>query len=208
MARLLLVRHGNTKLNSGQRFWGRTDVELSEEGIWQAEKMRDRLAGEDIGVIYSSSLRRARVTAEIIAAKHKAKVFISDELREIDFGLIEGLTFAEISERYPDVARVLSDRTSHPHFPQGESHEDFNQRILSFLPRLEKHSEDETVIVVAHSAVLRMMICNLMGIPVKHWRQFRINLGSLSIVETYDEVAILNLFNDVSHLTPDRPQSG
>ncbi|MFC1962266.1 alpha-ribazole phosphatase [Chloroflexota bacterium] len=200
MAKLLLARHGNTKANSAERFWGQTDVELSEEGTWQAEKLRDRLAAETIDTIYTSSLRRAKVTAEIIASQQKVKSVTCEELREINFGLIEGLTYAEISQRYPDFAAVLADRNSHPHFPDGESQDDLNARVKAFLPRLEKHDSEETVLIVAHSGVLRMMVCNLMGIPIRHWRQFRLNLGSLSILETYAQGAILNLFNDISHL--------
>ena len=93
MSRLLVVRHGNTKLNNAKRFWGQTDVELSTDGIRQAEKLRDRLAAEKIDAAYSSTLSRARLTAEIIASKHQLGVTALIELMEINFGYIEGLTF-------------------------------------------------------------------------------------------------------------------
>jgi len=74
LSRLLLVRHGETRLNNAKRFWGKTDVELSDTGIRQAEQMRDHLATQKIDVIYASNLSRARVTAEIIASRHQLSI--------------------------------------------------------------------------------------------------------------------------------------
>ena len=70
MSRLLLVRHGNTRGNSAERFWGQTDVELSADGTWQVERLAERLAGEKIDAIYSSQLRRAEATAKILSLIH------------------------------------------------------------------------------------------------------------------------------------------
>ena len=92
LSRLLLVRHGETKLNSSERHWGHTDVKLSPVGIHQAESLRDHLAGEQINFAYSSDLRWALLTAKTIASGLGLKVTACPELREIDFGKIEGLT--------------------------------------------------------------------------------------------------------------------
>ena len=105
MARLLLVRHGDTKSNSREKFWGKTDVELSAAGIEQAERLRDRLAAEKIDAIYTSSLQRASVTAEIIAARHQVAVTACAELCEIDFGEIEGRAFTEPGPLYPGLTK-------------------------------------------------------------------------------------------------------
>ena len=75
MSRILLVRHGQTKLNRGDRFWGKTDVALSNIGIKQAECLRDRLTSEKITAVYTSTLRRARLTAEIVASRHQCSIF-------------------------------------------------------------------------------------------------------------------------------------
>ncbi len=200
MARLLLVRHGNTTLNSAERFWGRTDVALSEEGTWQAERLRDRLADDTIDAIYASPLSRTMTTAEIIASRHQREIIPCPELREIDFGEIEGLAYAEINERYPDFARLLADWRARPRFPGGESHDELNQRVLQFLPRLEQHQPGETILIVAHSGTLRLLICNLMEMAMHYWRQLRMGLASLSILDTYPQGGILNLLNDISHL--------
>lgn len=200
MSRLLLVRHGNTKLNSAERFWGQTDVELSADGIRQAEKLRDRLAAERIDVIYASNLCRASVTAEIIASKHQLDIITCAELREINFGELEGMTFKEISQLYPELTSSWYTREFTLPYPGGESPNEVNKRVSKFLHRLEKHTSEETILIVAHSGTLKVIMCNLLGIGLQHSRQIRVELASLSIVEIYPQIAILNLLNDVSHL--------
>jgi alpha-ribazole phosphatase len=198
MAKLLLIRHGTTKLHANDRFWGKTDVALSDIGIKQAEQLRTRLAGEEISVYFSSTLSRARVTAEIIAGKNKAKIIACDELCECNFGFIEGLTFKEIERLYPGLAKELAERKAVT-FPGGESLEHLNERVKTFLKRLENLKPRDTAVVVSHGGPIRLLICNLLGIDIVHWQQIRIDRASLSIVETYPETAILNLLNDVSH---------
>ncbi len=200
MSRLLLVRHGNTELDSASRFWGQADIKLSAEGQRQAECLRDRLAAEKIDVIYTSTLSRAVATAGTIASNRKLKIVPCAELREINFGYVEGLTFEEIGQRFPELAEAMANRKAHPGFPGGESIEDLDRRVGQFLPRLEKHKPEDTVLVVAHSGVLRLLTCHLLKIGIEHWRQLRLDLASLSILDTYPQGAILSLLNDVSHL--------
>jgi len=200
MARLLLVRHGDTELNSAERYWGQTDVELSAAGLSQAERLRNRLAIEKIAAVYSSDLRRASVIAETIASRHQLAVITCPELREINFGELEGLTFDEISQLYPEVTKLWVERSTKLKYPGGESLDEFSNRVSQFVGRLQKHGEEETILIVAHSGVLRNLICHLLGIDLQHWRQFRLDLASLSILETYQRGAILSLLNDVSHL--------
>ncbi|NQT05622.1 MAG: histidine phosphatase family protein [Dehalococcoidia bacterium] len=200
MSRLLLARHGNTKGNSAERFWGQTDVELSAEGTWQVERLADRLAGENIASIYSSKLCRASATAEIIASHHQQQVITCPELLEINFGKVEGLSFNEIGERYPELVRDWPTRDPSFRFPEGESVIDLDHRVVKFLGRLEKHTPEDTVLVVAHAGVLRLLICHLLPIDIRHWRQLRTDLASLSIVVTSSQGAVLHLLNDTSHL--------
>jgi alpha-ribazole phosphatase len=199
LSKILLVRHGTTKLHTGNRFWGKTDIPLSNTGIKQAGQLRNRLAPEKIDAIYSSTLSRARSTAEIIASEHKTDVIACEELCECNFGYIEGLNFEEIERFHPALAEALNDRTAVA-FPGGESLGQLNGRVQSFLRRLEKHKPKETILIVAHGGPLRLMVCNLLGLGLEHWLQIRIDLASLSIVETYPQAAVLDLLNDVSHL--------
>ncbi len=200
MSRLLLVRHGETELNSAERYWGRTDVKLSAAGLRQAERLRNLLVTEKIDAVYSSPLSRARVTAETIVSERRLAVITCPELREVNFGRLEGLTFAEVSQLYPAVTKLWIERNPRLRYPEGESVREFNRRVSRFVSRLEKHVPEETILVVAHSGSLRVLMCHLLGMEVEHWRQFRLDLASLSILETYPQGAILNQLNDVCHL--------
>ena len=200
MSKLLLVRHGETELNSAERYWGKTDVPLSVIGLRQALQLRDALTAEKIDAVYSSSLSRARVTAEIIVAGCGLEIITCADLDEVNFGELEGLTFAEVSQLYPEVAKAWIERSRGLKYPGGDSRVEFNNRVSQFLSRLEKHAAQETLLIVAHSGSLRVLMCYLLGLELEHWRLFCLDLASVSILETYPEQAILCRLNDVSHL--------
>ena len=200
MSRLLLVRHGVTEFNSTRRFGGHSDIELSADGHEQVERIRDRLTGEKIDAIYSSDLKRALVTAEVISTGHDVDIETCPELREMNYGDIEGLTFEEIGHRYPELWEMIINFDFRLNFPGGESWNGFTKRTITFLDRLNKHAPEETILIVSHSGPLRVLICNLLGIDQSHWLQIRIDNASLSIVDTYPKRVILSLLNDTSHL--------
>jgi alpha-ribazole phosphatase len=200
VSKLLLVRHGETELNSGERYWGKTDVALGAMGLKAAESLRDRLAGEKIDFAYSSALKRALVTAQIIASAHNLKVIPCSELNEIDFGKMEGLNFNEVNGKFPEVARKWMQRSPELAYPEGESLLQLDKRVAEFREILNGHIADDVILIVAHSGVLRTLICQLLGLaPVDRWK-IRLDLASLSVVDTYPETAILSLLNDTSHL--------
>ncbi len=204
MTRLLLVRHGETELQSSQRYWGKTDVDLGPIGLHQAEQLRDRLAMEKIDAIYTSELKRAAETAAVIAGRHNLKVVPCPELREVDFGRLEGLEFNEIQQQFPEIEKMWVTRDPALVYPEGESLAGFEERVAGFISRLQNHRQDETVLVVAHAGVVRTLICQLLTLGMQNRWSLRIDLGSLSIVETYPEINILCLLNDVSHLMAER----
>lgn len=200
MAKILLARHGATELNSARMFVGQRDAELSVLGQSQVKKLSERLAAEKLDVIYSSDLKRAMVTAQTIAAKHKMEIIKCPELREVNYGKFEGLTFEQITQLYPELAGLFSNWDLKLKFPDGESVEELKQRVNKFLKRLKDLDQEQTILIVAHGGPLRLIICSLLGIEPKHWRQIHLDLASLSIVNIYPEVAILSLLNDTSHL--------
>ena len=203
MSRLLLVRHGITESNSARRFAGYSDVELTAEGLRQVEKLHDRLTKEKIDAVYCSDLKRAVVTAEIISSGHDVETVICPELREINYGVCEGLTFEEIGRRYPELWEAITNFSLELNFAGGESFKGFIARTSKFLDRLNKHPAEQTMLIVSHGGPLRTLVCELLGIDQSHWRQLRCDNASLSIVETYPQRVILSLFNDTSHLKED-----
>lgn len=205
MARLILVRHGETEWNRTMRYQGQTDTELNETGIRQAERAADRLAGESIDSVYSSDLKRARSTAEIIAARHGMDGAIRDSslLREMHFGDFEGLTFEEIEERYQLIFSASpSWRSRGPHVraPNGESIADMAARVERFMHGFPTTDPKHTALIVAHGGPLQVLLCQLLGVGLEHWWQFRLSSASVSIVETYPQGASMVSLNDVSHL--------
>ena len=203
MPRLLLVRHGITEYNSSRRFAGYSDVELSAAGCRQVERLRDHLANEKFDAVYSSDLKRAVATAEVISSGRKVDIVTCPELREINYGDAEGLTFEEISRLYPELAESIANFNLQLEFPGGESFEGFIARTCTLMDRLNEYVPGQTILIVSHSGPLRVLVCHLLGIDQSHWRKFRLDNASLSVLETYPQGAIISLLNDTSHLRAD-----
>lgn len=202
MPKLFLIRHGRTNLQMEDRYWGNTDIPLNDTGIRQAEQIRDRLAAEKITHVYSSTLSRARDTAKIIAAPHHRDVIACEELGECNFGYVEGLTYDELKRLHPGLAEELG-KMGAISFPGGESLSKFHTRVGTFLKQLEKHKPQDTIAIAAHGGSLRMLICHLLGLETKIWHRLRIDPASISVVDMYPGVSILNSLNDTAHLASD-----
>ena len=205
MARLILVRHGQTDWNRQMRYQGQSDIEMNETGIWQVTQAAERLASEKIDFIYSSDLKRARQTAKIIASKHNMVESIQESplLREMNFGDFEGMHFSQMDRKYRLIFSAdPSWRSSGPNVrvPNGESIADLGTRIDEFIKTVEQHELEETVLIVAHGGPLQVLICQLLGIGLERWWQIRLSGASVSILETYPQGASITLINGVSHL--------
>lgn len=196
--RLILVRHGDT--DNSERYWGHSDIELNATGLGQAERLRRRLASQGIDAIYTSTLKRAWLTADIIAAGRRLDVIKCAELDEVNFGLIEGLSFTEVCRLYPGVADLWLCWSHQLEFPEGESFIRFNNRVVKFLKRLERHAAEETVLIVGHGGPFRLLLCHLLALELEHWQKFRFALASISIIEVHPDGSILSQLSDVSHL--------
>ncbi|TFG46150.1 MAG: histidine phosphatase family protein [Dehalococcoidia bacterium] len=202
--RLILVRHGETDTDNPGKCHGATDIDLSAEGYRQAKTLRQRFAGEHLDAIYSSTLIRGIRTAEAIASEHDIEIIRCPEVNEVDFGLIECITFEEACELYPEVTELWRQNSTELCFPEGEKFVDFQKRSVQFLERLKNHKDDETVMLVGHGGPFRLMLCHLLDLPMRHYWQFIFARASVSIVNIYSHGAILERLNDVSHLQKNR----
>ena len=200
MSRLLLVRHGSTDYNSGRRFLGHSDIELNDTGYRQVERLRDRLAGEKIDAVYSSDLKRTLATAEIISSERSVDIIPCPELREVNYGVCEGLTFQEIGSQHPDIAAKCINFTLELALPEGECFEEFIERTCVFMDRLGKHDRSDTILIVSHNGPLKVLICRFLGISMEHWWQISIDTASLSIVHTSARGAMISCLNDTCYL--------
>lgn len=209
MARVILVRHGETEMGRNRFLCGQTDEPLNSQGLKQIEHLAERLSRVHLDAIYSSDLQRAWATAEAVAKTHNLAVMACPEIREMDFGQCEGLTFAQVEKRYPDVARLWLARSPMLSYPGGESLEHFAQRVNSLSVRLQKHKATDTIVLAAHLGSLRLLLCGLLGILRQHWWQFQLDYASSSTVDTQprgvnpdsDGQAMLISLNDTSYLT-------
>ena len=194
--KLYLIRHGQTELNKVRRFQGRIDVPLNETGIGQAQKLALRLSSEPLDKIYTSPLSRAQQTAEIIRSSHQIDIMTNEELVEMSFGSLEGKTYWEVNEIFPDWNASVFDFT----FAGGENLDNLVVRMKSFLDIVKKQDENSNILLVTHSGCLRVILCLLLGIDVNKWWQFKIDVASLTVVDNVTQGAVLTLLNDTSHL--------
>jgi broad specificity phosphatase PhoE len=200
MIRLLLARHGETALNSEKRIQGRSDAGLSPQGIRQADALGQSLAGLELHAIYCSDQKRARQTAERIAAfQHGSPVIGEPRLREIDFGLWEGLTLAEVQTKYPaDLSAWQENPGSAP--TTGEAMTTAMERTGRLLEAVRARHPDQTILMVAHAGVLQALICQAMEILPRRWWAFHLYTASLSELWLYEHGATLVTLNDLGAL--------
>lgn len=204
--RVLLVRHGATQLSAEDRFAGDVGVDLSEEGRDQAGRLGERLAGERIDAVYASPLSRTLETAQLISAPHKLPIEKRDGLREISHGRWEGLTRREVEERFGDEYRSW-ETDPFTFAPEGgESGVSVLARSLPVLREIVVAHQHQTVLVVSHKATIRIMLCSLLGIDARGYRdRLDQSPACLNVLEFRDPVrARLMLFNDVSHYAKPR----
>lgn len=208
MARLALVRHGETAWNAQARYQGRADLPLSDAGQRQAVMLARRLAREDIHAVYASDLQRAWEMAVTIAAPHGLPVRAEPRLLEMDFGDWEGLTYDEVQERYPQALAAWEADPLNMAPPGGETLAHVVARVQSLLDDVVRIHPDHTVVLVAHGGPLRVLLCIVMGLdPRAHW-QFRLDVASLSELYLYDEGAVLTGLNDTHHLEVEGTPNG
>jgi alpha-ribazole phosphatase len=197
---MILVRHGETDWNAQRRFQGQTDVLLNAVGQRQARALGRRLAGVAPDALYASDLRRAWDTAQAIAAAGGLAVQPEPRLREIDFGAWEGLTYAQIVQRYPEAVAAWQADPSGVAPPQGEALGDLVARVRAALDALIQRHPEETALLVAHGGVLQVLLCLAFDLdPGRRW-QFRLDPASVSELSVYPEGPILSSLNDTGHL--------
>jgi ribonuclease H / adenosylcobalamin/alpha-ribazole phosphatase len=197
----VLLRHGDTRLSPEHRFSGLRDLPLSADGTRQAKAAACRLAsGARIDAVISSPLRRAAATAAIAATELGLIPATDDDLRETDFGEWEGLTLAEIQQRWPAAAAAWQHNPDQAP-PGGESFADTARRVDQACDRLLRDHPGETVLVVSHITPIKILLCRALDVPLA--ALYRMYLGSACIneIQWHDhEFAAVRRVNDTSHL--------
>ncbi len=197
----LLLRHGQTPMSVQKRYAGRSDVPLTDVGVQQAAAAAKRLASAGLGVIVTSPLLRAAATAQEVAAVTGAAVVTDDGFRETDFGAWEGLTFAEVRERWPsEVTTWLADPDAAP--PGGESFTDVSTRVTAALHRVLADRDGQRVLIVSHVTPIKTLVAAALLAPPAALFRMHLDLAALCEIDWYaDGPAVLRSFNDTGHLS-------
>lgn len=197
---LFLVRHGETGHNREGLGLGQADVELTARGVNQARAAAARIVAEAPTMVLSSPLERAMYTARLIADGCRVSVASDHRLIELSAGDTEGLPFATIRDRYPTFLQEWMGPSGHAAtLPGGESLNDVAARVRDFLMTLKGYEVDR-VAIVSHNFVLRVLLCELLGIGPSGFRRIATDLASVSIAEVRSlRTSVLSL-NDTCHL--------
>ncbi|MGW7112650.1 bifunctional RNase H/acid phosphatase [Streptomyces xanthophaeus] len=203
-ATFVLLRHGETALTPQKRFSGSggSDPELSEAGRRQAAAVAAALAARGtVQTVISSPLRRCRETAQAVADRLGLPVTVEEGLREVDFGAWEGLTFAEVRERFPDDLQAWLDSPRAAPTGGGESFAAATRRISATRDRLLAAHAGRTVLLVTHVTPVKILVRLALGAPPESLFRMELSAASVSAVAYYaDGNASVRLLNDTSHL--------
>jgi broad specificity phosphatase PhoE len=152
---IYLARHAESDWNAENRFQGHTDRPLTERGREQAEALADELAAEPLDAVFSSPLRRAFETAELVAARHDLQAIPVDGLREVDVGDWAGLSRSEVEARFPDAfGRWLAGGEG---WQNGETYDEMSERALAAVREITAQHPDGTVLIVSHGGPIRAL---------------------------------------------------
>ena len=196
----LLLRHGQTPMSVQKRYAGRTDAPLTDTGIRQAVAAAKRLAPAGLDAIVASPLRRTVRTAEEVAAVTGIPVLTDEGFRETDFGAWDGLTFAEVRERWPsELSAWLTDPSVAP--PGGESFAEVSDRVTAALHRVLAERERQTVLIVSHVTPIKTLVAATLLAPPAALFRMHLDVAALCEIDWYpDGPAVLRSYNDTSHL--------
>ncbi|TMD31764.1 MAG: histidine phosphatase family protein [Chloroflexi bacterium] len=199
-ARLLLVRHGQSTWNREHRIQGQLDPPLSEEGRRQAERLGRRWAGRRFVAAYTSDLKRALETAQLIGEATGASPLPSAGLREVYLGRWEGLNTAEIEQRFPEAWALWTKEPRWDVVPDGEGEKRFESRVNAELDSILGRHEHGDVLVVTHGGVIQVALHRIVGRPNHGLFPFRIENASISVIEKRNGRFVVSRVNDTSHL--------
>ncbi len=203
--KLFLIRHGQTIWNHEGRYQGNTDIDLNDRGIKQAELARDYLKAVDFSNIYSSNLKRAADTANIIKGDRDKEIIKCEDLREIGFGKWEGLKFEEINIKYRKDYQGWIDDPFNNGPTEGEKFDALTKRVKRCIDKIIKDNDSDitkSVAVVTHGGVIVSLIVHYLKIPPDRWRSVIQRQGAINVIVINDGFPYIAQINFTGHLKP------
>lgn len=208
MTELLFIRHGQTPANAAGAWQGWSDPPLNATGQAQAHAIADRLKIDhsEVRALYTSPLRRALQTAEIIGTRLALSPHVVHQLKEIHFGDLEGITLEEMEDRFPELHARWQDKTDMTfQWPGGEQRGDFFARAAEACERICSRHYGEKVVIVAHGGTIRACLAHLLPDQLGQWWRYSLDNTGLSRVRLAEGNARLIALNDASHLSGQAP---
>jgi broad specificity phosphatase PhoE len=183
-----------------ERFRGRAELDLDETGLRQAEATARRLAQWPVSALYSSPLKRTMRTAEALARHLNVAVQTSPGFTDIDFGLWQGLSLEEAAQQDSVVYARWLENPEQVKFPQGESLEEVRARAVAALEDILASHDDETVALVSHKVVCKVLILSVLGLDNSHFWQVEQDVCATNLFEVRDGFMAAARLNDICHL--------
>ncbi|HTV56519.1 MAG TPA: histidine phosphatase family protein [Terriglobia bacterium] len=191
--RLLLVRHATAQGNG--RFQGQRNVPLAETGRLELPLLVKKCSMYPVRVIYSSDLRRASKTAEAIARQFGLEVKIRSALREMSFGLWEGLSWKQVRSRFPRTARLWIERFPQHAIPGAESFGSFKRRVVQEVRGIVRTNPGRCVVIVSHAGVIRVALARALGLPDRNLFRLEQRSCAVNVIDAFNDGAIVRLMN-------------
>ncbi len=202
--KFFVVRHGETDWNKLGRFQGHTDISLNDRGLSQARETA--VASEDWGytAIYSSPLVRTVQVAEEIAKVTPMLVSQEPGLKELSLGDLEGVTGEEMRNDWPDLFAAWRTEPEKMSMPNGESLGELRDRTWQVILDIEqKHSSDDSIVVISHNFAIRSIVNELLGMPLAYFHRMSLNLASVCTFDSDERGRRLTGYNSTNHLSPE-----
>lgn len=194
--KLYLIRHGQTQMNVDRLYYGWTNCPLNEEGIKQAEELKEIFRPIDYDKIIVSDLDRAVMTADIINSEKQKPVFKNEGFRELHFGRWEGLSNQAVVKDYPEEYDMMKKDWLGYTFPEGESFHSFYNRVIEAYNKLvQSEPVNSSVALVCHNGVISAILCHVCQAGVKGFWKFIGEQGAYSLIEIFGEDAIIRKVN-------------
>jgi broad specificity phosphatase PhoE len=200
VTRVIIVRHGRTEWNRVERFRGRVDIGLDEVGMKQAVVAAKRISEWPISAIFSSPLRRAMDTAEIIAAPLELNVQPMSGIIDIDYGSWQGLSTEQVVARNDSLYSQWIESPQEVKFPDGESFTEVRERVASAIGDLIQRYPKETFVLVSHKVICQILILNLLGLDSSHFWQITQDVCAMNLFEVRGGIPSVLFLNDTCHL--------
>ena len=195
-----LVRHGQTIWNKDRIFQGQSDVDLTDLGRTQSRLVAAKILKYGPSAVYTSPLSRTRHIADVIANGINKTSIEVQELLELDLGMLEGKTGEDLREHWPEIIEQWRQFPSRVTMPSGESFLELHSRVTKSLYDLVDSNTESPIVIVSHNFVIKILICEILGLTVDSLHKVNIDLASVSTIEIDHDSSSLLMMNGTSHL--------